>query len=73
MTTPRQYRTVHGDMVDVIAWKHYGCEAAMTQILEANPHLADQGPMLAGGIMITLPVLSKAETTPEIATIKLWD
>jgi phage tail protein X len=73
MTKACTYRTVDGDMIDAIAWKHYGIETAMIAIFEANPHLADAGPMLPGGIMITLPALSVEQTTPTIEFIRLWD
>jgi len=66
-----KYRTRDGDMLDAICWKHYGREAAITAVLEANPHLAERGPVLPAGLVITLPDLPPA---PETAgTVRLWD
>jgi phage tail protein X len=73
MSSPCTYRTVHGDMVDAIAWKHYGSETALVDILAANPHLADLGPILPGGILITLPKITADQATTGSTTIKLWD
>lgn len=69
MTT---YRTSSGDMVDEIAFKHYGTTAGriVEQILDANPGLADAGPVLPAGIDITLPIINTASTNKGI---KLWD
>lgn len=64
-----KYRTVDGDMVDLIAWRHYGREAAMADILDANPGLAARGPVLPAGVEIELPDLPP----PAPATVKLWD
>jgi len=65
-----RYRTVEGDTVDAIAWKHYGRESAALAILEANPRLADHGPVLPAGVEIDLPeFVMTARTT----TIRLWD
>lgn len=65
-----RYRTAEGDTVDAIAWRHYGRESAALAILEANPRLADHGPVLPAGLSIVLPELPEA--APE-ATIRLWD
>jgi phage tail protein X len=73
MSSPCTYRTVHGDMVDAIAWKHYGHETALVDILAANPHLADQGPILPGGILITLPQITRPQAAANRPPLKLWD
>jgi len=65
------YRTKDGDMLDRICWHHYGFESAVTAVLEANPGLADYGPVLPAGILIRLPDLSKPNET--IDTVRLWD
>jgi phage tail protein X len=66
-----QYRTKEGDMLDFIAWKHYGKQSGVVEeILEANPKLADYGEQFPAGVIIILPdvVLPKTDTL-----IRLWD
>lgn len=67
------YRTRAGDMVDAIAFKHYGSDdtAYIALILEANPGLAKQGPVLPYGLAIKLPESAKAAAGVENA-ITLW-
>lgn len=66
------YNTRAGDTVDYIAWKYYGTTAGRTteQLLEANPGLADYGPVLPDGIQIVLPDITKPATQ---RGVKLWD
>jgi phage tail protein X len=67
-----QYLTREGDMLDRICWKFYGRQSgAVEVVLEANPHLADQGPLLPAGIVIELPVLAEPEVQ-ESESGRLW-
>lgn len=65
------YRTVQGDTLDQICWKHYGAASgAVEAVLEYNPGLALAGMVLPVGLEIELPELQR----PGIrATVKLWD
>lgn len=65
------YRTVDGDVLDAICYRHYGRESAVVAVLEANPGLADLGPVLEAGTRITLPDLPDAEEGP--GAPRLWD
>lgn len=65
-----RYVTKDGDMLDALCWKHYGVESAVVTVLEANPGLADYGPVLPAGIVIALPDQASSTTEP---TVKLWD
>lgn len=70
MTT--KYTTREGDSVDYIAWKFYGATTnqVVESVLAANRGLADNGPILPAGLVITLPEI----TTPaKTQGIKLWD
>lgn len=67
MTT---YTTKSGDTVDEIAWRFYGTTTATAQILEANKGLADYGPLLPAGVVVTMPTITTAETKQGV---KLWD
>lgn len=66
------YMTKDGDTVDFIAWNYYGATNtdAIVQILNANPGLAGQGPILPAGVIVALPVIDK---TVQIAGVRLWD
>ena len=65
-------RAVQGDTVDAIAWRYYGRTAGVVeQILQANPGLADQGPVLANGTLVALP--TAPATTETAKAVNLWD
>ena len=63
------YRCSDGDTLDRLCWQHYGSEAVVPQVLEANPGLAALGPQLPAGALITLPDLAP----PPPRRIELWD
>lgn len=67
------YQTRDGDTLDLVCFDHYGKEAvnqSVVAVLEANPGLADYGPVLPAGIAIILPVWSaQSQTTSEA----LWE
>ncbi|EMN1296332.1 tail protein X [Citrobacter freundii] len=70
---PTIYQTRDGDVLDAICAVHYGTENlsdSVTQVLEANQGLADQGAMYPSGLYITLPDL----VTPVAESpYSLWD
>lgn len=66
------YLTRDGDMLDAVCQAHYGRQAgAVEAVLEANPGLAEQGPLLSAGHRIELPELP--EEARESGTVRLWD
>lgn len=70
-TIPAIWRTSDGDVVDAIARAVYGSErgGATEALLEANPGLADHGPVLAAGLLVRVPA-----PTPRgvAAPVRLW-
>lgn len=65
-------RTIQGDTVDLICWRHYGRTAGITeQVLEANPGLADLGAEMPIGTVVTLP--EQPPTPTQATSLKLWD
>jgi phage tail protein X len=68
----QQYRTSEGDTVDLIAWKYYGTQSGQVveKLLAANAGLADRGPVLPAGLVITLPDMP---TAGQSKGVKLWD
>lgn len=66
-----KYRTREGDVLDWICHRFYGRSSATVAVLEANPHLADEGPVLPPNIVIDLPDLPEPEPGP--GAPRLWD
>ncbi len=66
------YVTRTGDTIDYIAWKFYGTTAnrLIEGILLANPGLAENDPLLPGGLEIILP---EAELPVKVESVRLWD
>lgn len=64
------YTTREGDTVDFIAWRYYGTGSMTVAMLQANPGLADYGPVLPGGIDLVLPDAEAQDTTEGV---RLWD
>ncbi len=58
--------------VDALCWRHYGRTAGVTEaVLEANPGLADHGPVLPQGLVVNMP---EAQTSaPQRQMVNLWD
>lgn len=66
------YTTVDGDVLDKICQQFYGKTAGITeQVLQCNPHLADQGAVYPAGIAIKLPIVN--DSVVEKQTVQLWD
>lgn len=67
------YRTIDGDMLDAICKQHYGTEAAVAAVLEANVGLEAQPARLLAGLQIVLPELAAATTLGSAsAPARLW-
>ncbi|EOY3627864.1 TPA: tail protein X [Enterobacter hormaechei] len=70
---PMTYQTRDGDVLDAICSTHYGTENLsyiVTQVLEANPGLADRGAVYPSGLFITLPDLAPPV---QASAYSLWD
>ena len=69
---PVAIRTIQNDTVDALCWRHYGRTAGVTEaVLEANPGLADHGPILPQGLVVNMP---EAQTSaPQRQMVNLWD
>lgn len=68
----RTYNTRDGDVVDRIAYAHYGEQspAILRAVFDANPGLAGRGPVLPAAIAITLPDVQRPAT--ERKGVSLW-
>lgn len=61
-----------GDTVDAICWRYYGRTAGVTEaVLDANPGLADLGPVIPHGTAVTLP--DAAPQAEHRQVVNLWD
>jgi phage tail protein X len=51
------YETRENDVLDEVVWRYYGSQdnKLVEVVLEANRGLADYGPQLPSGLLITLP------------------
>lgn len=66
-----QLRSLQGDTLDLILFRHYGYTAGITeQVLNLNPGLATLGPIIPTGTLINMPA---APTQAEQPLIQLWD
>lgn len=72
MTTRRlvTYRTMDGDVLDAIAYKHLGSSEAVHALLHVNPGLAGMGAVLPAGLEVRIPQTVKA--SPRKKTVRLW-
>ncbi len=65
-------KSLQGDTVDLICWRYYGRTAGvLEQVLDFNRGLADLGPVLPMGTLITLPPQPVQAGTKRI--VQLWD
>jgi len=69
---PVAVRTNQNDTVDALCWRFYGRTAGVTEaVLEANPGLADYGPILPLGLVVNMP---EAQTSaPQRQMVQLWN
>ncbi len=69
----RTYSTRDGDVVDRIAYAHYGEQspAILRAVFDVNPGLAARGPVLPAGVAITLPEVQRPAS--ERKGVALWD
>ncbi|MCX9038815.1 tail protein X [Citrobacter portucalensis] len=64
-------RTQQYDSVDDLCWRYYRRTQGMTEaVLNANPGLADHGPILPHGLEVELP---EFVSTSVARTVQLWE
>ena len=60
------------ETVDALCWRYYGRTAGVTEAaLEANPGLADHGPILPQGLVVNMP--EAQASVPQRQMVNLWD
>lgn len=69
---PTAIRTIQNDTVDALCWRFYGRTAGVSEaVLEANPGLADHGPILPQGLVVNMP--EAQATAPQRQMVQLWN
>ena len=65
------YRTSDGDTLDYIAWKFYRMleGRVVEQLLDANPGIADLGPVLPAGVLVNMPDIAPQQ---QEQGVRLW-
>lgn len=66
----RVYMTRDGEMLDAIAARVYGSEAAVHDIIDANPGISSLPERLPAGVQIVLPDIQTPVGAPK--TVRLW-
>lgn len=64
------YRTMDGDVLDAIAYKHLGSSEAVHALLHTNPGLAGIGAVLPAGLVVRIPQV--VTSSPRKKTVRLW-
>ncbi|KAF1072707.1 MAG: hypothetical protein GAK45_00142 [Pseudomonas citronellolis] len=65
-------RTEQRDTVEALCWRYYGRTVGVTEaVLDANPGLADYGPILPQGLEVTMP--DAQNTAPTQQVVNLWE
>lgn len=60
------------ETVDALCWRFYGRTAGVTEaVLDANPGLADNGPVLPQGLVVNMP--EAQASAPQRQMVNLWD
>lgn len=65
------YRAAAGDALDAIAWRQYGRESAVLDVLRANPGIAGLPPVLPAATLVGLP-RAAAPSTAARQVVQLW-
>ncbi|MGX5834796.1 tail protein X [Aeromonas piscicola] len=65
------YLTSDGDTLDYIAWKYYQTldGRVVEQLLDANPGIADLGPVLPAGVLVNMPDIAPQQ---QEQGVRLW-
>jgi phage tail protein X len=64
------YTTVDGDVLDLIAHRHYGrTNGVLERVLARNRHLENYDAILPNGVRIMLPVIPNPKNNQKI---KIW-
>jgi phage tail protein X len=69
------YSTKDGDVLDAITYDQYPDlpqPIVLMRVFDANPGLADYGPVLPAGLLVTLPDIPVEQAQPRVQFVKFW-
>lgn len=68
------YTCRDGDTLDRVMWLAYETQSddLLNGLLEANPGIADDGPVLSAGTVVIIPDADTTETATT-SEVRLWD
>lgn len=73
MATEQRLVALEGDMLDQLLWRDAGRgPAEISRVLDANPGLADLGPILPLGTIVIVPATADVSATRVLPLIQLW-
>ncbi len=73
MAAAQRLRSKQGDTLDQLLWREAGLgPGELTRVLDANPGLADLGPILPVGTVVTVPATVSSSATRVLPLIQLW-
>lgn len=64
-------RTVQGDTLSAVLWRHAGSSQGIEQVLDANPQLAHLPAVLPAGVEVHLPTQQRAAAIAP--SLSLWE
>lgn len=74
MASEHRLVALSGDKLDLLLWRDAGLgPAEISRVCDANPGLADLGPILPLGTVVTVPATADARATRALPLIQLWD
>ena len=74
MPSEQRLVALSGDKLDLLLWRDAGLgPAEISRVCDANPGLADLGPILPLGTVVTVPATADARATRVLPLIQLWD
>jgi phage tail protein X len=69
-----QARALQGETVDALCWRVLGrTRGVVERVLEANPGLAQHGPILPHGLLVELPDELPPPAQSGAERLQLWD
>lgn len=70
----RRLTARQGDKLDLLLWREAGLgPSELGRVLDANPGLADLGPILPLGTVVTVPATARATSARTLPVVNLWD
>ncbi|MCW2410883.1 MULTISPECIES: tail protein X [unclassified Sphingobium] len=74
MARMQSLTALQGDTVDALIWREAGLgSGSIGAVLDANPGLADLGPILPLGTIVMVPISKAPEATRQRPLTQLWD